>query len=277
MDKVEKRDWVSFENESAKLFGIVHRPLLVKGKRPAIVFCHGFEGNKCGRHRAYVTLAQEFAKSGFVSLRFDYRGSGDSEGEFKDVTLEGEISDTLKAIDLLSEDDQVDPDRICLFGRSLGSVIAIQAAARHQAIKSIALWAPIYSTVFWRELWEASQRNTLTEGQEKALERLHRIPNGTFLSEFFNVDIGKELQTLSAIPLLLIHGEKDSVVPIQQSEMYQKARQRVEGATSFIRLPNTEHDFSDQVEQEMAMRKTYDWFNLETAVEDDKLTQSFEP
>lgn len=260
MDRVENRDWVSFENESAKLFGIIHRPLLVVGKKPAIVFCHGFEGNKCGRHRAYVTLAQEFSKKGFISLRFDYRGSGDSEGEFKDVTLEGEVSDTLKAIDLLSKDEQVDPKRICLFGRSLGSVIAIQAAARHQSIKSIALWAPIYSTIFWKELWNASQNNSLTEVQAKAMERLHKIPNKTFLSQFFNVDIGKELELLASIPLLLIHGEKDPIVAIQQSEMYHKARQDVEGATSFIRLPNTEHDFSHQVEQKMAMEKTCDWF-----------------
>lgn len=259
MERVEQRDWVSFENESAKLFGIIHRPLHA-GKRPSVLFCHGFEGNKCGLNRTYVNLAQELSKRGFVSLRFDYRGSGDSEGEFKDVTLEGEVSDTLKAIELLAKDDQVDPNRICLLGRSLGSVVAVQAAARHRAIKSIALWAPIYSPDFWEKLSIASQKGTLTEFQRRAMERLRKIPSEAFLSQFFSVNIGKELEVLSKTPLLLIHGEKDLVVAIQQSEMYQKARQGKEGATSFIRLPNTEHDFAYPAELEIAMRETCSWF-----------------
>lgn len=260
MKRVEERDWVTFDNESAKLFGVIHRPL-DKGKKPAILFCHGFEGNKCGKHRVYVTLAQELAKKGFVSLRFDYRGSGDSEGDFKDVTLEGEVSDTLKAIDFMTQDEQVDPTRICLFGRSLGSVVAMQAAAKHQNIKSIALWAPIYSTTFWKDLWHASQKDTQTESEKKEFSRFgHNIPNKTFLAQFFNVDIGVELRKLSEIPLLLIHGEKDAIVKIDQSELYLKARQEMKGATSFLRLANTEHDFSHKDEQKVAIIKTCDWF-----------------
>lgn len=260
MERVEERDWVSFENASAKLFGVIHRPL-DKTKRPAILFCHGFEGNKCGRHRVYVALAQELAKRGFVSLRFDYRGSGDSEGDFKDVTLEGEVSDALKAIDFLANDDQVDRSRICLFGRSLGSVVAMQAAAQRQTIKSIVLWAPIYSTAFWKDMWQNSRSNALTESEKKEMARFgSNIPNMTFLSQFFSVDIGKELHKLSEVPLLLVHGEKDSIVKVEQSELYQKARQEANGLTSFIRLPNTEHDFSYLEEQKIAVSKTCDWF-----------------
>jgi len=259
VEKIEERDWVTFENESRKLFGVIHRPM-VPGKRPAVLFCQGFEGNKCGKHRVYVTLAEKLVQLGFVVLRFDYRGYGDSEGDFQEVTIEGEISDILKAVEFLAHDEQVDKDRICLFARSLGGPVALAAAARLGTIKNIVLWAPVFSSTFWKDLWLVSKSPMITDQQKQAMSRFqNQIPNKLFLSQFFNLDIMKYLPALNEVPILLVHGERDAVVNIEHSIDYEKARQGAKGPTRFVRLPNMEHDFSHLQDQAIAFRETCEW------------------
>jgi alpha/beta superfamily hydrolase len=48
---------------------------------------HGFTGSKIEAHRFFVKLARSLSDSGFIILRFDFRCSGDSDGEFEDITL----------------------------------------------------------------------------------------------------------------------------------------------------------------------------------------------
>lgn len=117
MEQVELREAITLENNGEKIFGILHRPLHASHV-PAVVICPGFAGNKCGKFRMFVTLGKELAKQGIAVLRFDYRGAGDSEGEFRDITLEGKISDTLKCLNFLADDPQIDSSRLGLLGRS---------------------------------------------------------------------------------------------------------------------------------------------------------------
>ena len=72
---------VIFKNNLEKqLVGILHLPEK-EGKFPAVIICHGFKGNKT--QRKFVGLGRELAKNGIVVLRFDFYGSGDSEGNFE--------------------------------------------------------------------------------------------------------------------------------------------------------------------------------------------------
>lgn len=100
-EKEEVREWVTIQVGEMKLFGVIHRPL--QGKRsPAVLVCHGFGGSKTGRFRIYVELASLLAKAGIVTLRLDFRGCGDSEGNFSDTTVNSEVEDALKGLEFLS-------------------------------------------------------------------------------------------------------------------------------------------------------------------------------
>lgn len=256
----ELRESLTLSNNGEKIFAILHRPLNLE-RVPAVVICPGFAGNKCGKFRMFVTLAQELAKSGIAVLRFDYRGAGDSEGEFKDITLEGKISDTLKCLDFLSNDPQMDPSRIGILGRSLGGAIAILAARRFSLVKSLALWAPVFKSDPWRELWESFKSNQkLDQAKQEMLSKLPaNIPNLEFLSQFFKLDLQKELDGLKKVPLLHVHGEQDQVVKIQHAKDFENARLGLDN-TRFIQLPKSDHDFSDAQELTKAIRETCVWF-----------------
>ena len=260
MPQVEIRESITLENHGEKIFGILHRPLQAKNV-PAIVICPGFAGNKCGKFRMFVTLGKELAKRGIAVFRFDYRGAGDSEGEFHDITLEGKISDTLKCLDFLANDSQIDPSRLGLLGRSLGGAIAVLAARRFDAIKSLVLWAPVFRSDPWRELWESFKANQkLDQKKQEMLRNLPaNIPNLEFLSQFFKLDLQYELEGLRHIPLFHIHGEQDKVVKIEHAKDFEKARVGLTN-TRFLQLPKSDHDFSDFQEQVLAIQETYQWY-----------------
>lgn len=88
-----------FDCNGARLLGILH-----EAEAPAsdvgVVLVVGGPQYRVGSHRQFVLLARHLAQSGFPVLRFDYRGMGDSEGEFRD--FESVEQDIAAAIDLMA-------------------------------------------------------------------------------------------------------------------------------------------------------------------------------
>ena len=260
MQHEELREAITLDHNGEKIFGILHRPLH-SHKVPAVVICPGFAGNKCGKFRMFVTLGKELAKQGIAVFRFDYRGSGDSEGEFRDITIEGKTSDTEKCLEFLSNDPQIDPTRLGLLGRSLGGAIAVLTARRMPIISSLVLWAPVFKSDPWRELWESFKSNRqLDQAKQEILKNLPaNIPNLEFLNQFFKLDLERELEGLKHIPLLHLHGEQDRVVKIEHAKEYEKVRIGLDN-TRFVQLPRSDHDFSDPLEQAIAIQETCQWY-----------------
>lgn len=260
MSKSETRESVVLENFGQKIFGVLHRPVHVK-KYPAILMCHGLAGHKTGKYRLYVHLAKMLAEAGVASLRIDFRGSGDSEGDFSDMTLEGEVSDALKGLDFLQKDLHLDQSRIGLFGRSVGGTVALMTARRHGGIKSLGTWAPLYDAAQWEDKWKILQSTELTpEHRHHMMSVNGQIPGYEFLKQLFSIKMDEELQALDSAPLLHIQGELDNIVNIEHANRYVIQRQNAKGKNKFIRLPGCDHDFSDPKEQLIALQETCQWF-----------------
>jgi hypothetical protein len=263
MQLVEDRQAITITNEGKKIFGILHWPINVEGPVPAIVICPGFAGNKSGKFRIFVEISRELAKNGIAVLRFDYRGTGDSEGDFAEITIESQVSDSLAGINFLKTNSKINSDKIGLLGRSLGGMIAILAAVRAQTIHSLALWAPVFSSEQWKKILDGAaytSTNQLTEGVLRFLpSNIPAIPSVDFLKQFFQVDLKKELETIQHVPLLHIHGNKDEFVKYEHALAYKSASQTNAQAV-FIELPNSNHDFSLAEERKIAINETTQWF-----------------
>jgi len=258
MQKIEERTAITLENKGQKIFGIFHQPL-VKTKTPAVLICPGFGGTKCGKHRLFVALAQQLACSGIAVFRFDYRGAGDSEGEFDQITLDGKVSDTLTCLEFLSNHPSIDSSRIGILGRSLGGAVSVLAAREHKKIRSMALWAPVFTSDPWKEMWKAFKANPEQFSKKDILPSLPNMPSLPFLEQFFKLDIAKELDFLKTTPLLHIHGDKDTTVKIEHAHAYKKERE-ISEKTRFIQLPNSDHEFSDTADQKIALAETCQWY-----------------
>jgi dipeptidyl aminopeptidase/acylaminoacyl peptidase len=83
------------------------------------------------------------AQQGLASLRIDFRGSGDSDGDFSDTTYEGQIADALAALSVLATEPRVQGDRIGLLGWSQGGLVAAAVAGRSNVPWATALWAAV--------------------------------------------------------------------------------------------------------------------------------------
>ncbi len=93
--------FVSFAAGGKTLRGVLHLPETGAAVCPAIVFCHGFKGNKIGLHRIFVKAARFFCQAGYAVLRFDFSGSGESDGVHEEITVDGQVAEVQAAIELL--------------------------------------------------------------------------------------------------------------------------------------------------------------------------------
>lgn len=260
MNYTEEREAVQLYNEGQKIFAIFHKPRNLL-KFPAVLFCHGLAGNKVGRYRIYVLLAEALAMLGIGCLRFDFRGCGDSEGEFHKVTIGSMVSDTGVALNYLKEQPHVDTSRFGIFGRSMGTSIAVLAACCFQQFKSIALWAPVFHGKDWMDLWKKAETFSPHSDEFKELLTIEgQIPGADFFREFFSMKLEKELHLLDSVPMLLIHGSHDTIVRPDHSKSYLNNRSGVSSETKYIELPKSDHHFSNLNERDLAVKETCRWF-----------------
>jgi len=264
MTQQETRESVILINENEKIFSIFHAPINSGNKTtkvPAILMCHGFAGQKTGKYRLYVTIAEELAKNGIAVLRIDFRGCGDSEGDFINTSLMGEVSDALKGLEFLNDHPAVDSSRLGIFGRSLGGAIAVIAAKKFKSIKSLALWAPMFSAESWHEKWLLLKKANLSEEQMKKMMVMNgQLAGEKFLTELFEMRLGDELASLKETPLLHIQAEMDNIVTVEHTLKYKQFRSGVTAKTEFISFENSDHDFSNFRERDEAVKKTVSWF-----------------
>lgn len=260
MSDFEEREAVVLKSQGEKIFGVLHIPRKVM-RPPCILVCHGLGGHKTGRYRVYVELAETLSKAGFAVLRFDFRGSGDSEGNFVDMTLQGEVSDALIALHFLQNHPKIDGSRLGIFGRSLGASVAVIAAATFGKIKSTVLWAPIYNGEQWKTLWQQVQSGQATDEQAIEMRRINgQVAGFPFYAELFNMNIPETLKMLKEVPMLIIHGQKDDMVVMEHSTQYLALRNQDNSKTKFISLKEGDHDFTYPPEREYAIQETVKWF-----------------
>jgi uncharacterized protein len=101
MTSAPLEDVLSFECEGARLWGILSRPpMTVPTTRTAVLIVVGGPQYRVGSHRQFVSLARRLATAGYSTLRFDYTGMGDSEGEVR--PFDRTRADLAAAIDALS-------------------------------------------------------------------------------------------------------------------------------------------------------------------------------
>lgn len=246
----EERIAVNWDCEGDKIFGVLHRPLTPQ-KVPGVLFCHGLEGSKCGRGGFYVELATRLTKVGIASLRFDFRGCGDSEGSIAEMSIERQVRETLLALQCLTTQPFILPDTIAIFGRSLGGMIALTAGEKWGSLKAITLVSVPFYPKYWEEEWLRSKDSHLMNGKNL---------NPLFLKQFFALNMVSPLLYFRDTPLLVVHSHNDTVVPYTHSEKLLKSREGASATTQFIELFKSDHDLADPKERMSVIERVTDFF-----------------
>ncbi len=152
---------------------------------------------------ANVDHARRFHNLGFSVFLVSYRGYGLSDGEFPSEAQM--YADAEAAWNYLVRQKRFDPNRIFIYGHSIGGAIAIDLATRHPEAAGLIV--------------EASFTSIFDMARLKYRYRL--LPMGLIVEQKF--DSQKKVGHLK-IPVLFIHGTKDALIPPEMSRrLYEKA------------------------------------------------------
>ena len=138
---------ITFDSQGMKVVGTLSLP--DGGPAPIVVMFHGFTGTRdelpvaTTEDGVFSRTARLLASAGYASLRIDFRGSGESDGDFADTTFEGQVADGLKAVELMSRDPRVKGDDLAIIGWSQGGLVATAVAGRSGTPDAVALWAAV--------------------------------------------------------------------------------------------------------------------------------------
>lgn len=112
-------DTLYIQGSVGKLFSIINMPTNADEKLPLVIICHGFSGN-C-QTPFMKDLSASIVAQGMATLRFDFNGHGNSDGEFKNMTVLNEIEDLKDVISWAQQQPWV--KNISLVGHSQGGVV----------------------------------------------------------------------------------------------------------------------------------------------------------
>ncbi|MER6492867.1 alpha/beta hydrolase [Streptomyces griseorubiginosus] len=209
-----------FHHTDKTLRSTVHIPDGPTGTHwPTVVFVHGFTSNRIELPN-FVAMSRLLADHGIASVRFDLSGHGESDGDFFDVTITGEIAETRAVLQTVRTFDFVDPERIGLVGMSMGGVVAGITAAEEPGIAALCLWSPAAVAPFEIGRGYLKGRSLAAEIEEQG----YFDADGHRMSSALVEDItGLDVYGRSAAyrgPVHILHGGKDDIAPLEYARRY---------------------------------------------------------
>lgn len=263
-----KEEVVSFQSAGLRLHGVVSVPdgLRPGERRAAFLVLHGFGSNSASSN--CITPARVLNEFGYVTLRFDMRGCGKSEGEFGRIICLEQVEDTGSALNFLAQHGNVDPDHIGVIGSSFGGAVGVYAGGTNPRIAAVVSnggWGhgerkfqgqhrtPEAWAKFTKMLEEGKAHRART-GQSLMVPRYDIVPIPDHVKQnldkqgvgmlapgsvemfpaetaqsMFDFRAEEVVGKIAPRPLLLVHAAKDSVTPTEQSiEMFKRAGQPAE-------------------------------------------------
>jgi fermentation-respiration switch protein FrsA (DUF1100 family) len=280
---------VSFFSNGLRLAGVVHRPSATAEPRPAIVVSGGFGGVKELR---LPEICRGLASAGFLALRFDYQGFGESEGERWRLIPYEQAQNIRDAVTFLRTRADVDDGRIAAYGNGWGGAPAIWATWLEDDIRCLVLTATPGSG----ERWLRSQRSPgawasflerlsvdraarVSSGRSEAVpsdeimvpdkrtDHEHRQSDTKLVwrprlplesaEAVIDYDAAPFLTQLGGRPVLFIHCERDALVPLDESR---RNFELASGPKDLLILDGAEHhDIYYPPWKDVAMAAAVDW------------------
>ena len=198
---------------------------------PVIVVVHGSEGNRAHPAERMLGITKDLVSHGYNILMFDMRGHGESEGEHISAGYY-ERNDVLGAIDYIKQRDT--ETKIGVLGFSMGAATSLMAVAESEEIDAVVAdcaYADIVSIIES----EFSKRSSLPK---------FFIPIILFITRnIYDVDftaiIPEEAVREISVPVFIIHGEQDDMVPVQHAYRLKEASQNPESKLWIV--PEAQH------------------------------------
>jgi dipeptidyl aminopeptidase/acylaminoacyl peptidase len=264
---------VSYLSEENKIYALLTVP---QGEKPAsgwpvVVFNHGYIPPAQYRTtERYVAYVDAFARNGYIVFRSDYRGHGSSEGEAAGgYGSPAYTIDVLNAVTSIKNFPDADPERIGMWGHSMGGHITLRAMVTTSDIKAGVIWAGVVASYpdmleRWRRRNENDNEPTPTPDPTNPRRRwrqelVEKYGPPEENPEFWaSISPNSYLSDLSG-PIQLHHGTADSSVPIEFSETLQTQIEAIGEPVELFIYEGDDHNIS--VNFSTAMEESVQFFD----------------
>lgn len=244
----------SYDSDGLKINGLLTVPKgeVPPGGFPAIVFVHGYIPPTLYRTTGnYVAYVDSLAKSGFVVFKIDLRGHDKSEGEPGGAYYSSDyVIDTLNARAALATFDQVNKDRIGLWGHSMAGNVTMRAFAARPEIPAVVIWAGAgytYTDLSAYRISDNSYRPPENNTNRQRKREQLRAAHGDFNAEhpfWRQVAVTDYLRDLKGA-LSLHHSVDDAVVSVEYSRNLVKLLEAASVKHVLYEYPGGGHNITD--------------------------------
>jgi fermentation-respiration switch protein FrsA (DUF1100 family) len=222
-------------SDGLRLRAVLHTPDTASW--PLVILCHGFLSYKDSSK--YRQLVQVFARQAVATVRFDFRGCGESEGLMSESSISRRWRDLQRVIDESVDLEGFD-GRLGLLGSSLGGYLALLEVSQNSNVRCVAVWSsPAHLLDLAKRLPEVSPVEFSQECYEDLL----------------TVELLPRLKNVQRV--LIVHGQEDHEVPPEHaSSLYEV----LDEPKALHILERADHRFTASEWREEAIRLTMEWF-----------------
>jgi alpha-beta hydrolase superfamily lysophospholipase len=183
---------------------------------PTLVICHGVPAGPAvarpPEDPGYEGLAQEFASVGVAAVIFNFRGCGDSDGNFD---LTGWTRDLEAVLDTVANTPHIDPTRVMVLGFSGGGAAAVKVASESQAIYGLAAVGTPSDFSFLIH----DPQLVVADFRNRGIIRDPGFPADVqhWAAGFLEIEPRRWIQHFKGKYLLIVHGDQDELIPVEQA------------------------------------------------------------
>lgn len=236
------RSKTTYEVNENKIRGDVFKPKKSKrGGYPAVIFLHGREEDR----QDYKEFAKALAKKKIASFTFDFRGHGDSKGILGKQTIRDGLKDAQGAYDILIEDEEINSDKIGVFGLGFGGYLASLFSEKNN-LKSMVLASPAIYKDEWMDLM---YRNFPLKDVKQFRSKIN----------FVEIESIKAIRKFTG-SLFVIGGEEDEFVPETVVQAYYDNAINA-GSKDIKFIKKADHYFNKDKTRKKLMKKVVKWFS----------------
>lgn len=257
----------SYKSDGLKIYALLTVPQSEKPKSgwPVIIFNHGYiQPEQYRTTERYVAYVDAFAKNGYIVFKSDYRGHGNSEGKAEGGYGSNAYTiDVLNAVSSMKNYKDVDPNRIGMWGHSMGAGITLRSMVVSKDIKAGVIWAGVvgsYSDLLnnWRrrDLAKRTAPHWSTSWRQKLIDQ-YGTPEQN--PEFWNsISANSYVKDISG-PIQLHHAKDDSHVPFSFSDKLNAQLQEASKSVEFYTYEGDDHNLTNSFDT--AMERSIEFFD----------------
>ncbi len=244
----------SYKSDGLKIYALLTVP---KGEAPktgwpVVIFNHGYiPPAEYRTTERYIAYTDAFSRNGYIVFRSDYRGHGNSEGNPEGAYYSPAYTiDVLNAVSSIKKFKGADPNRIGMWGHSMGGAITLRSMVVTKDVKVGVIWAGVVANYYdLANNWHRARPFTPSQREQAARRPGRQTLIDTYGTFEQNPAFWDSIAPITYVkdisgPVQIHHGTADEEVPVLFSERLSEALKKSNKTGELFTYEGDDHNIS---------------------------------